>query len=486
MKLESKDIDIAVRTASDSAVNGVFSIKDVINALGSPPEDMKAAEIRVERELDADENLFKDDDKQCYVKRDQFFEGKQFVIVPDELEIENNILYPGHRFCVFCTDEIFPSEVTLIDEAVGNKLSMYEFSHQVTELMPQHILLGSEEIFDFFVAENPANKALIDANTKQRNVSLNVFDMKNFYQKNSFSVGDALLVTVKDWKEGIFRFSFIPGSERKNSKVKAWINELGRAVEMVIDRFEAYLEIPDQLRWAFFMGDKLLWGAEGGSLDEFYKNSDRIEINFDNASHTVLARKIAASYDGDMEIPENIGISSGKTSSLEELLEDVNCPLKAVEIDSYILSQCYQGNPDFDLFFRRCFGMNKLSFADDAQEVIFLNYIDDRWESFFNHYNRVDDKIKAELREQVLEYIDERLDLWETLKAMNIDPEQLPEEPIKKIAEVSVYFIELLRVLNSEKHTLKEEDLEELAESVDRMGETQTAQIEEIQSYLKL
>jgi hypothetical protein len=256
-------------------------------------------------------------------------------------------------------------------------------------------------------------------------------------------------------------------------------------VEIIIDRFESYLEIPDQLRWAFFVSNDLLWGKEAGSLDEFYIHSDRIEINFSNASHAILARKLAPKGD-DIEIPDNVGISSGKISSLGELLEDVGSPLEAVEIDGYIMSQFYNGAPDFDSFFRRSFGLKKLSFADDAQEVIFMNYLEDRWETISSQYNLHEDRPKAQLREQILEFIDERLELLENLSSMNIDPKQLPKKEMEKIAEVSIYFTELLEVLNSETHTLKEEEGEEFAEAIGRMGEIQSGQIEKINSYLNL
>lgn len=485
MKIDSKYIDAAVEATLSAAKDGVFSIADVLARLEIAPENMEAEKLRLERELDADDNLFKDSEKKLYFMRNKFFAGRKFIITPSEIEIENNILFPGHRFCTFCNEDIFPSEITLLDAKSKTELQTREFKHEVTELMPYHILLGSEQIFDYFIADNVANKALLDEKTSQRNVTLNVFDLKEFYKNNNFTSGDALLVTVKDWNKGIFSFNYLCGMERRNSKVKEWVNELGSAVEMIIDRFEEYLEIPDQLRWAFFVGGDILWGKDAGSLDEFYIHSDRIEINFSNASHAVLARKIVAQHT-DMEVPENVGISRGKISSLEELLEDVHSPLKAIEIDAYIMSQFYLGAPDFDAFFRRCFGMQKLSFADDAQEVIFLNYLEDRWETVSSQYNLHEDRPKAQLREQVLEFIDERLELLESLKSMDIDPAQLPEEEMNKMAEVSVYFTELLEVLNSENHTLKEEDSEEFAEAIGRMGETQGEQIDKINSYLKI
>ena len=484
MKIDSKDIDVAVEATLDAAKDGIFSIADILGRLEIAPENMEAEELRLERELDSDDRLFKDADKNVYVKRSNFFNEREFIVTPSEIEIDADILFSGHRFCVFCEGEIFPSEITLLDDN-NNDLEVREYSHEVTELMSSHILLGSEQIFDYFIADNQANKTLLEGKGTHQSVTLNVFDLKEFYARNNFTSGDALLVTVKDWTEGVFSFSYLSGMDRRNSEVKTWVNELGSAVEMTIDRFEEYLEIPDQLRWAFFISSDLLFGKNAASLDEFYIQSDRIEINFSNASHAVLARRITA-QDDDMGMPENIAISGGEVSSLNELLEDVNSPLKAVEIDGYMMSQFYRGTPDFDMFFRRCFGMKKLSFADDAQEIIFLNYLEDRWETISSRYNLHDDRPKAKLREQALEFIDERLELLENLGLMNIAPEQLPKKEIKKIAEVSIYFIELLEVLNSENHTLQEEESEEFAEVIGRMGDIQNEQIDKIHRYLKI
>jgi len=483
MKIDSKDIDVAVEATLTAAKDGIFSTADILGRLKVAPENMEAEELRLERELDADDRLFKDTDKNLYVMRNKFFAGREFIITPSEIEIDADILFPGHRFCVFSENEIFPSEITLLDG--DEDLNVREYIHEVTDLMPFHILLGSEQIFDYFIADNPKNKALLEGKVSHKKVTLNVFDLKEFYAKNNFTSGDALLVKIKDWDEGVFSFTYLSGMDRRSSEVKTWINELGSAVEMVIDRFEEYLEIPDQLRWAFFTAGDLLWGKNAASLDEFYRQTDRIEINFSNATHAILSRKITAQT-GDMEIPEDVGISRGKIASLGELLEDVDSPLKAIEIDGYIMSQFYLGTPDFDSFFRRCFGMKKLSFADDAQEIIFLNYLEDRWETISSQYNLHDDRPKAQLREQILEFIDERLELLESLKSMDIDPKQLPEKEIKKMAEVSVYFIELLGVLNSENHTLKEDESEEFAEAIGKMGEIQSEQINKINSYLKI
>jgi ribosome-associated translation inhibitor RaiA len=257
-------------------------------------------------------------------------------------------------------------------------------------------------------------------------------------------------------------------------------------MEQVINRFENYLEIPDQLRWAFFFGDtRDVFGLKSGSLDEFYRDTKRIVINFENAGHTVLALADLEEED-DFEMPEDVMISQGKTNTLKELLADIGSPLSPAELDAYMMDQCYRRDMEFDSFFSRCFAGEKLQFADDAQEAVFLNYVEDRWEQLSRNYNRHVDEPKAPLRERILEIVDARVEWFEYLQSLELETSQLPEGDMKKIAESSLYLNDILELLNSEGHTLQEGDDEDLFAAIDDIAETQEKIIEKMNQYMNL
>jgi ribosome-associated translation inhibitor RaiA len=486
-KLDSGKLDEILAEAFKTAENGRISVDDVVKLLPDNLEEPAAVRERIERELDANEFLFKNfENDGDYQLRSKFFNGKQFCVTPDDSEIDSGILYPGHRFCIFAHEEVFPSEITFIDEATGKEVGLRPFVSEVTSLVPFHILMGSEQIFDFFIAEDPRNSQLLDKEQPAREVILNVFDMSDFYKKYKFSSGDALLVTVKDWFNGVFSFRHLSGAERKDNDVKAWIDRFSDSMEQVINRFENYLEIPDQLRWAFFFGDtRDVFGLKSGSLDEFYRDTKRIVINFENAGHTVLALADLEEED-DFEMPEDVMISQGKTNTLKELLADIGSPLSPAELDAYMMDQCYRRDMEFDSFFSRCFAGEKLQFADDAQEAVFLNYVEDRWEQLSRNYNRHVDEPKAPLRERILEIVDARVEWLEYLQSLELETSQLPEGDMKKIAESSLYLNDILELLNSEGHTLQEGDDEDLFAAIDDIAETQEKIIEKMNQYMNL
>ena len=59
--------------------------------------------------------------------------------------------------------------------------------------------------------------------------------------------------------------------------------------------------------------------------------------------------------------------------------------------------------------------------------------------------------------------------------------EKLPSAEMRRLAEISIYLDELLRLLNSPKHELAENEADDMAEKIAGLGETQTALIEKLQ-----
>lgn len=465
-----------------------FTADDVIASLAykfDSPEESEIFKSRIIREFDGSAELFKNKEKGEYLLKKIFFQDGEFCITPDKYEIEHGILFPGHRFAPFCAEGIFPSEVKLIELDKDKKNGMKDVSETLENIIKYHVLLGSEQIFDFLIAENPVNMKLLQGKTKDRQVKLKAFDLKEFYRRHDFEDGDAIAVKIIDWTNGVFNFSCISGNNRKESRVKDWTRKYSAAIDKTIDAYEDYLEIPDQLSSAFFIGGRELLVADGASLDEFYRNNDHIEISMDSG-HTILTRKPEMDSEEELALPEGVMISQGKTASIDEILEEIGIPLKTPEIDAYILDQCYRREMEFVDFFSRCFGTEKLNFIDDAQESIFINFVEDRWEKFSNSYNRHADELKAPVRERILELTEERLEWIQFLNSVDINTALLPESDMKKLAELSIRLSAMLNMLNSENYSIAESESEELIESIEKMAEAQAGLISKMSSFMNV
>ena len=469
---------------------GRFSLKDVLALLktGKPDE---TRENRVLRMLDADETLFRGDGD-AFCGRAEFFTGKTFLITPDRYEIRQGILIPGHRTAGFVSPEVFPSEVELTDAETGDVFAMRDLTAGLDMIYNYFLLLGAEQFLDILAADNPANEPLANGASGDRPAVIAVYDMAEFYRKHDFREGDALLATVADWQSGKVRLEYLSGDRRTDGS--AWQEAFADALEEVIAGYEHYFDIPEQLAWGFFFGGDRLFGKPEAmqSVDEFIRATDRIELRYLD-DRTVLA-SCADEPEADddpcgcgeghhhdhfhADLPEEVRISRGETEDFAKMLRELGILLTPVEVDSYILDSCSFRAPDYDEFFRRCFGGRELAFADDAQEAVFHNMVEDRWETFTANYDRETDHEKAELRGQILEILDEKIGFLNGVS----EPEKLPTAEMRRLAEISIYLDEILRLLNSPKHELSEEEADDMAEKIAGLGETQSALIEKLQS----
>lgn len=488
MLIDSNKLDHDVNIFLNKST-GAFNADDLIASLAykfDSVDETESFKSRIVRELDGNIELFKDIAKGEYQLKRLFFQDGEFCITPDKHEIAQGILFPGHRFSAFCSEDIFPSEVKFTGTESKKQPPLKDVSEKLEDIIKYHVLLGSEQIFDFLIAENQANMKLLQGKNTGSQVKLKAFDIKDFYRANDFEEGDAIAVKILDWTKGCFNFSYIPGSSRKAGKVKQWVEQYSAAIDKTIDDYESYLEIPDQLSNAFFIGGRELLTAGGASLDEFYRNNDHIEISMDNG-HTILTRKSDTDIpEEELEVPEDVMISKGTTASMDEILSEIGIPMKTPEIDAYILDQCYRKELEFVDFFSRCFGNERLNFIDDAQENVFMNYLEDRWERFSERYNRHADELKAPVREKILETVEERLEWLQFLNSIDIAAAQLPEKEMKKLAEISLRLTTMLNMLNSDDYSIDENEVENVLDAVEKLAETQTGIIAKMGSFMNV
>lgn len=472
-----KVIEETVESLLPGVDGGDFTLQAVLKALKAG-KSQKLQE-RIERFLDGDGRFFSDG-RGGFRQKSGFFRDFEFPVTPDAWEIENGILFPGHRFAPFVAPEVFPSEVQLHGPG-GTVPARKELSAPLSQVFHYHLLLGSEQVFDFFLADSPANAGIRNSAKPSDMVTLNVFDLGEFYRENDFRQGDALLCRVLDYDAGVVEFRHLSGDRRKESDLAAFVERFDAALDLVIDRFENYLEIPEQLCWAHYCGREFLPPAEqAASCDEYLHRTTAIELCCDG-DHTVLAGRPKEHDDEYLpELPEGMRFSRGETAEITALLKEIGSPLTPVEIDSFILDNCYARELEFEDFFARAFGREKLHFVDEGQQAVFYNYIEDRFEELTGNYNRVDDELKAPLRSTIMELVGDRLEFFDFLESAGEKLDRLPEEKVHRLAEVSMQLVEILKMLNDPRFTPDEAELDQLSETIEQRADDQEALIAEL------
>ena len=474
-EINIKDIDRAIASFDKS-----FTIKDLEKALGNSSDTLRR---RLERLLDADDRFFGEPGKTFYF-RDAYFTGYRFAVTFDEWELGQELLFPGHRLSPYFHSDVFPSDVVL--RWNGVEIPKKEISIPLGQIFHYCMLLGSDSVFDFLIAESPANAGLRYSKRAEDQVTLTVYDMKDFYRENNASPGDAVVITVADYFAGIADITFVPGAERSGKARKEWVSALDSALEKVCGRFEDYLDIVDQLVWAMYYGGDALKSPDA-SIDEFIRFSDKITIRADQ-DHAVLALRSeinASAESGDDAGQDFFTLSRGETGSLGAILKELGNPVTLPEVEGYILDECFARESDFDAIFRRIFGAVENIGVDEAQQVALYNYLEERFEELHGNYNRADDENKAPLRQDILEGVDAKLEFFRLLADTDADPEALDKDLMHRLAEIDLRLDEMLKLLNTASYTPDQVELERISSMIDQKLDDQQEIIEKLSDQIK-
>lgn len=457
-EITSRDIEAAIAAAGER-----FTVSAVMKQLSNGRSDVLRR--RIERAVASGGNCFYDEKWHCRSRKD-FFNGRSFLVTPDEWEISQGILFPGHRFVPFVHEGVFPSNVEL-KNVDGKNVQVKKLIAPLGRSFHYHILLGSEQIFDFMLADDPANESLKSGADRNDFVTLSVFDLADFYRENDFTFGDALLCTVEDHSGGVVSFRYLSGAERSAAGREKWIKAMDDAAEIVWRKFQDYLDIPEQLAWiCYHAGDNA--GEYGASLDEFIASSNKVQLRpeGDHAVLTVAGSGMDDSPSDDL-LPEGLSLSANELDDPLKILANAGFPLTINEIDGFMLDAIYGRESSFDGVKSRIFGYQELDLKDDVQQAVLLNFLEERFETLMENYNRADDESKADLRSQIMEAVSRKLEYIAALSNLDRDPNESEHAKLHTLADIDVKLGEALKLINHPGFTPDEKELDRLTELID-------------------
>ena len=464
MKQNEEKKRIPIRQIEEVLENapGIFQLKDIAAKLGSPDDDELMS--RLEKLIDGDDNYFHTPEWECELKM-HFFCRTPFAVVPDRWEISEGVLFPANRLTPFLSEDIFPSDAELLFD--GEVLPKREITMPFGEALRYLKLVGHEQILDYLEADSYANENISDHLSPTTLVTMTVFDCRELFEELSFREGDSFILQLTDPDTGEFELNYRPAEERSGDARDKWIADYEKAMIKVIENFRDYLEIPHQIGWAYYYGGEELAGA-AASVEEFLCECDAIELRTDG-DHSILAlaggEENGTGAERNEDLPDGLSISSGETSDFGLMLKEVGSSLTPEEIDGFILDNCAARDMNFDRFFSRAFPHGDLTYADEAQEAIFLNFLEERFEDLSGNYNRLMDESKAPLRSTVMELVEDRLEHLETGEH---------DHDHCHCRETGAVFAKLnviLKQLNTENFDPSEEELDQLRAKVEEYAD---------------
>ena len=443
------------------------------------------------------------EDEKGMAKRSEIFTGGEFLITPSATEIERGIIWAGHRTAVFC-DDVFPSD-TVFQDGEGRRLDWELVRFPLKEIFHYYAFLGAGELFPTLIAESEKNREIIRESRLGADtpVWISALKCRELFEKHGFEEGDALKMTILDYEKGIFEYRFLSASERKASAQKQWCADLTGALKRLIAERGDSLSITEQLTAALTADGGKLLRDPGASLDEFFFADEELTIALESGDYSYLALRTElpdeiegiddpghdecchgeCDDDGDDEytvhIPPGFGISRGETSSMGAILREIGSDLSISAIDGFILDQFFHREYGFEELYGRIFP-EEPGFVDEAQETIFRNELEERFERFSERYDRAGDEIKGPLRERVMLLIEERMDAVGALKSRGGCVEALPEKVRNLLKDAADSFDRILDLLNSPACIPDSGDGEAIAENIESAAEIAAAALERL------
>ena len=465
---QHEQFDEALTAYTEGRPRGCFGLDEAAQAVagGIACEAGQEKNLleRIRTMIKDDSRIFEQDGR-CAL-RTKFFNGARFKIAPSDFELADGILLPGDRFEAFNPCELSSDEFELYAPGAKRPAELTAVRCDFARLAPYYLLLGHGGMIDAFAAESHDNYLRMRSAKNIRNAVLEVpaFDLSAFYLQTGFRPGDFLVVTVEDAAEGRFSLEYRPAElDASNADKIEWIEQFEAALIEVWRRNYNYITITEQLAAGFFCaycaGNDLL-AHPRVSFDEFHRNMIDVTLsNQDGETMIVPLDEIDepgadahAAHDGHGHDHEHghehgdscscghhhgthdpmhgehrdgtprdgdpvpglsagdFSASSGHLDSLDAILSDVNAPIGYIELYAFTLDAIANG-VDFNSYRASILGLIEHDFADDTQEVAFLNFLDENWEACTEIYHPGEDEAKAPIRARLIELDNARIAL---------------------------------------------------------------------------
>ena len=107
-----------------------------------------------------------------------------------------------------------------------------------------------------------------------------------------------------------------------------------------------------------------------------------------------------------------------------------------------------------------------------------MNTVEDRFEELTQHYDRVDDELKAPLRSDVMEAVEERLEFFSEAAALERDPAALDSDKFRRLAAAAARLGGVLKLLNREDFMPDAHEIEHLEAQLEAFLDEQEAALE--------
>ena len=396
------------------------------------------------------EDLF-DLEGELFIPRQSFFHGAQFRATPSAREIEGGFLVPGHRFMPFCSRRVHPAE-THLNLPDGSRAKTKLVSLPQEWVMDTHAFFGIPEALEILFADSNENQAALRPPFED-DLKVRVFDLRDFFSACAFQPGDSLMLTVMDWRKGIFS---VERAEQVNdlTATRKWCESLDDALDFIISDEGPHCDCYEQLSLAMlYTHDDPEWVSLTEtpplSIPVYYTQQEEL------AAKKVLGRALFWPVDEDpmQALAEDAVFGEeealdGKTE-MDAFFQALGLSVSEEDAEGYIRDALFQGQEDPNLPLARILRDRDLFFDSPEESERFLLLWRELWERVQSNYSREEDA-GAVVRSRLLKINDRILAILRGMDRTGSVFVDLMENPdFLQLAEFSSVISEGIRAFNS-------------------------------------
>jgi hypothetical protein len=201
---------------------------------------------------------------------------KNFLIrvQPNEFEIKEGIFVPGHRLLPFHPPLMAVNDIAF--QYNGSPLKTQIRKFKINELMPYISFMDFQKVPILNI------EAILDGNS---DLEFEVCNMKTFYKKNNFQLGDSIIIAPIGLEEGHFavRFDGRDSYESHIFEINRIDNKFADTLKKVLQMELVFPSVEKQLLYTYFLlsreKDAAPWTIPGTALVHLLKDRGEIVVS---------------------------------------------------------------------------------------------------------------------------------------------------------------------------------------------------------------
>ena len=405
-----------------------------------------------------------ENEKDVWISRAALFTGKKLVITPSPDEIAKGVFIPGSRFVPFYNPAVLPHELTF--EYKGKKLGRKVISGSPDELYLFYSLLGDEYAPQYLAFESNENAERINnLDEYPEELTISVISMDSIYWSSGFKPGDRIIVQVKDWNIGLFELDILHENDIDPEKEKKWLTQMEKSLIQSFEIAGPCACIDEQLAFAFFLGQDVVFTPYAISLEFFLNWTKKISLEpYGVESRLWFTGEVIPSHSS-----WNMAIITSPSSLLEEALVHLRLPLSPHIVDICIFDALFRKEPDASALLHRL--LPDKYCTDFIYVPVVERYIRRRFKDSSATYNWFADQEFGSLRNRYVELHNALMTYVFSLEKTGFEPDEIPDQGAVVLAQLMTHALSALENLDTSSD-IDPIDIDSLWASIEGMEES--------------